>query len=127
MAPSSGSGKTTLLAAISQRLRGNISGNVLVNGALVGRKEMSDRSSFIPQFDVSSEFLTVYEHMSFMYKLKNCSALGPQHAYIYGILRSLGLSKVALSRISVLSGGEKKKLLLATEVCRSVLLKCYVF
>lgn len=77
---------------------------------------MVDRSSFIPQFDVSSEHLTVYEHMCFMYKLKNCSALGPRQAYIYSILRGLGLSKVSASRIRVLSGGERKKLLLATEV-----------
>lgn len=113
----SGSGKTTLLAAISQRLRGNISGTISLNGSLVRQTEMADRSSFIPQFDVSSEFLTVYEHMCFVYKLKNCAALGPKNAYIHGILRSLGLNKVAQSRIQVLSGGERKKLLLATEVC----------
>lgn len=116
-----------MLAAISQRLRGNVSGTILLNGSLVGSKEMADRASFIPQFDVSADYLTVFEHMCFVYKLKNCSALGPQNAYIYNILRSLGLSKVASSRIEVLSGGEKKKLLLATEVCRNFVYKHILF
>lgn len=119
----SGSGKTTLLAAISQRLRGNVSGTISINGSLVRRSEMVDRSSFLPQFDISYNFLTVYEHMCFVYKLKNCSTLGPKNAYISNILRNMGLNKVASSRIAVLSGGERKKLLLATEVFVLQLLK----
>lgn len=63
---SSGAGKTTLLAAISQRLRGDLSGYIIVNNNKVGQQEMTEISSFLPQYEIQSQSLTAYEHLYFM-------------------------------------------------------------
>lgn len=62
----SGAGKTTLLAAISQRLRGNLTGDVVLNGVTMGRDDMTRISSFLPQFEISVKTFTAYEHLYFM-------------------------------------------------------------
>lgn len=88
-----------------------------MNGDKVSRSEMAKRSSFVPQFDMTSEVYTVFEHMSFVYELKNCIVFGPKIEYIFKTLHKLGLQKLSNSKIHLLSGGERKKLALATEVC----------
>lgn len=62
----SGAGKTTLLAAISQRLRGNLSGEIVVNGVATQRTQMIRISSFLPQFEINVQTFTAYEHLYFM-------------------------------------------------------------
>lgn len=63
---SSGAGKTTLLASISQRIRGNFSGEIAINGRLVNRDEMTKLSGFVSQYDISIASLTAREHLYFM-------------------------------------------------------------
>lgn len=65
----SGAGKTTLLAAISQRLRGNLSGEIVVNGVVTERADMIRISSFLPQFEINVQTFTAYEHLYFMVSL----------------------------------------------------------
>lgn len=115
---SSGSGKTTLLAAISQRIRGNITGTVSINNRKISRNEMIQRSSFVPQFDIAIDSLTVREHLFFMCELRMDRRVSRfrKNDRINDILWKLGLMKVADCRISTLSGGERKILNLATEV-----------
>ena len=62
----SGAGKTTLLAAISQRLRGNLTGEIVVNGIVTQRADMIRISSFLPQFEINVQTFTAYEHLYFM-------------------------------------------------------------
>lgn len=62
----SGAGKTTLLAAISQRLRGNLTGDVVLNGMAMERNQMTRISSFLPQFEINVKTFTAYEHLYFM-------------------------------------------------------------
>lgn len=62
----SGCGKSTLLAALSQRLRGNVSGEIRFNGEIMNRTKMTNLSGFVPQNDVFVEGLTVREHLYFM-------------------------------------------------------------
>ena len=62
----SGAGKTTLLAAISQRLRGNMEGEIMLNGVRVEREAMIGISSFLPQFDINVQTFTAHEHLYFM-------------------------------------------------------------
>lgn len=62
----SGAGKTTLLAAISQRLRGNLTGDVVLNGLAMDRHQMTRISSFLPQFEINVKTFTAYEHLYFM-------------------------------------------------------------
>lgn len=62
----SGAGKTTLLAAISQRTRGNVTGEISINNIPISSDEMTKLSAFVPQFDISIKSLTVREHLYFM-------------------------------------------------------------
>jgi ATP-binding cassette, subfamily G (WHITE), eye pigment precursor transporter len=65
----SGCGKTTLLAALSQRLRGKVAGEILFNGEVIDRRKMTNLSGFVPQNDVILEGLTVREHFYFMVRI----------------------------------------------------------
>lgn len=114
----SGAGKTTLLAAISQRFRGPITGRILINGTEINRKVMTDISCFVPQFDITIDTLTPNEHLYFMAELKldRKWSRSRKNQRIDLLLRELGLRSVANNRISTLSGGERKKLNLATDV-----------
>lgn len=113
----SGAGKTSLLAAISQRLRcsqtgqSRLSGHTTIDGHIVMRSEMIQRSAFVTQFDIAPGGLTVREHLQFMCRLRGVPTvrIGP-------ILGAVGLRKVADCWVTVLSGGERKKLNLAAEV-----------
>lgn len=114
----SGSGKTTLLAAISQRIRGNVTGKICINKRSISRTEMIQRSTFVPQFDIAVDSLTAREHLFFMCELKMDRRVSKfqKNDRINSTLWKLGLMKVADCRISTLSGGERKILNLATEV-----------
>lgn len=117
----SGAGKTTLLAAISHRIRGNVTGKFTINGCQVSRQQMVRQSSFVPQFNITADALTAREHLYFMCELRmdrNLPRTERQYR-INQIMRQLGLLKVADLRISLMSGGERKKLNLATEVSSS--------
>lgn len=74
----------------------------------------------MPQFDVTTDALTTREHLHFMCELRLDKGISKYTRLlkIRNILCKLGLDKVAESRISVLSGGERKKLNLATEVSK---------
>lgn len=79
---------------------------------------MIQRSSFVPQFDIAVDALTVKEHLFFMCELRVDRRVSrfQKNDRINDILWKLGLIKVADCRISTLSGGERKILNLATEV-----------
>jgi ATP-binding cassette, subfamily G (WHITE), eye pigment precursor transporter len=62
----SGAGKTTLLASISQRIRGNLTGELLLNGCTVTQNEMTKLSGFVSQYDITIDSLTPKEHLNFM-------------------------------------------------------------
>lgn len=114
----SGAGKTSLMAAISQRYRGKLSGNLQLNGISINHKEMTKISCFVPQIDITISSLTPYEHLYFMSEFKfghNLNKLKKQQR-IASLLWQLGLEKVSNNRISTLSGGERKKLNLAADV-----------
>nr|CAD7595244.1 unnamed protein product [Timema genevievae] len=61
-----GAGKTTLLATISRRIKGNTTGEVLINGRSIDPGFMANMSGFVPQQDLVVDSLTVREHMEFM-------------------------------------------------------------
>ncbi|XP_053687194.1 protein brown [Sabethes cyaneus] len=108
----SGSGKTTMLAALSMRMTADyVQGQVFVNGLLVGQSEMKRLSGFVPQFEISVNSLTVREHLTFVSKLK-----GVPPAQMRTIINELNLENCEHTRISHLSGGERKKVNLAGEL-----------
>ncbi|XP_021695975.1 protein brown [Aedes aegypti] len=107
----SGAGKTTLLAAISMRLVAEVHGNVLINGLYVSQTQMKRLSGFVPQFEIAVQSLTVREHLSFVSQLK-----GVQNHRMNQVIKELQLDKCEDTRISNLSGGERKKVNLAGEL-----------
>uniref|UniRef100_A0A1I8QE22 ABC transporter domain-containing protein n=1 Tax=Stomoxys calcitrans TaxID=35570 RepID=A0A1I8QE22_STOCA len=114
----SGAGKTTLLAAISQRLRGNLTGEVVVNGVAMDRSEMIRISSFLPQFDINVQTFTAYEHLYFMshFKMHRKTSRSEKRQRVDDLLLAVGLRNVAHTRIQQMSGGERKRLSLAEEL-----------
>uniref|UniRef100_A0A1A9VCA6 ABC transporter domain-containing protein n=1 Tax=Glossina austeni TaxID=7395 RepID=A0A1A9VCA6_GLOAU len=114
----SGAGKTTLLAAISQRLRGNLTGDVVVNSVAMERTQMIRISSFLPQFDINVQTFTAYEHLYFMshFKMHRKTTKTQKRQRVNDLLWAVGLRDVAHTRLQHLSGGERKRLSLAEEL-----------
>lgn len=134
----SGCGKTSLLAAIAQRIRQNLSGEIFINGQLVDPHEMRIMSGYVPQSDISIPTITPYEHLYFMViitlnidttrcdddqsslqlQFKNGGNLTKDERAkkIHSILRTLSLTSCTFTPIKCLSGGEKRKLLFATSL-----------
>ncbi|XP_005179101.1 protein brown isoform X1 [Musca domestica] len=114
----SGAGKTTLLAAISQRLRGNLTGEVVVNGMVMDRSEMIRISSFLPQFEINVQTFTAYEHLYFMshFKMHRKTSKAEKRQRVEDLLLAVGLRNIAHTRIQQMSGGERKRLSLAEEL-----------
>ncbi|XP_072766093.1 protein scarlet isoform X3 [Anoplolepis gracilipes] len=79
---------------------------------------MAEISSYMPQFDALPSALTPREYMSFVCVLKmgnNCSAL-QRKSLTEELLRDLVLYECIDTLMSKLSGGERKRLSLATEL-----------
>lgn len=117
MIGASGSGKTTLMAAIAQRIQNNVQGEVYLNERRVSPRELRSCSAFVPQADVLLDSLTPLEHMRFLAKLK----FGDSHSEeteqkILEIFMLLGLFSVSTTHIQRLSGGQRRKLMLAGEL-----------
>ncbi|KAL1141029.1 hypothetical protein AAG570_000955 [Ranatra chinensis] len=114
----SGAGKTTLLAAVSQKSSGEISGEIHMNGHPVDKELMKKMSGFVPQQDLAFESLTVREHLQFMASLKmdrRVSAI-QQMRVISGLIQDLGLLMCSKTRLSSLSGGERRRVSLAVQL-----------
>ncbi|XP_014279356.1 protein scarlet [Halyomorpha halys] len=114
----SGSGKTTLLATISQRLKGDVKGKILVNGQVISKEVMMRISGFLPQQDLTFDTLTVYEHLQLMARLKLSSNMSVQqrNERIYALVTELGIIKCKHTKIKALSGGERRRVSLAVEM-----------
>uniref|UniRef100_A0A1B6FJA2 ABC transporter domain-containing protein n=1 Tax=Cuerna arida TaxID=1464854 RepID=A0A1B6FJA2_9HEMI len=114
----SGAGKTTLLAALSLRVTADIMGEVMINGTPVDKDLMVRISGYVPQKDLAVSCLTVMEHLIFTatLKLDRRVTLNQQHRIITSLIKDLSLSGCSYTQISALSGGERKKLSLATQM-----------
>uniref|UniRef100_A0A1B6K9B6 ABC transporter domain-containing protein n=1 Tax=Graphocephala atropunctata TaxID=36148 RepID=A0A1B6K9B6_9HEMI len=114
----SGAGKTTLLAALNQRITGDLVGEVMINGREVDKDLMVRISGFVPQQDLAVSCLSALEHLTFTatLKLDRRVSLIQKQRIICGLIKDLGLSSCSCTQISALSGGERKRLSLATQV-----------
>ncbi|XP_046672915.1 protein scarlet-like [Homalodisca vitripennis] len=114
----SGAGKTTLLATISQRLQGDMYGQILINGNPITKQLMTRISGFVPQQDLTLRSLTVLEHMQLMARLKMDRRLqsSQRNRRVITLINELGLAKCSNTRLSSLSGGETKKVSLAVQM-----------
>ncbi|XP_068977399.1 protein scarlet-like isoform X4 [Bombus flavifrons] len=114
----SGAGKTTLLATISRRVKGEATGDVLLNGKPIDTDQMIRISGFVPQMDLAIESLTILEHMEFMACMKMDRRLraNVRRQRIMVLLGELGLGKCITTKLSALSGGERKRVTLAVQL-----------
>ncbi|CAB0019398.1 unnamed protein product [Nesidiocoris tenuis] len=114
----SGAGKTTLLATVSQRLKGNVKGDILVNGKQISKELMLKVSGFVPQKDLCIESLTVWEHLQFMaiLKMDRQTSKSSRSQRILALVSELGIVDCKNKRISILSGGERKRLSVAVQL-----------
>ncbi|XP_053975443.1 protein scarlet-like isoform X1 [Hylaeus volcanicus] len=114
----SGAGKTTLLATISRRVKGRATGEILLNGNPIDTGQMIRISGFVPQMDLAVESLTVQEHMEFMACMKMDRRLraNVRRERITCLLAEFGLGICENSKLSALSGGEKKRVALAVQL-----------
>lgn len=124
---SSGAGKSTLMSTLAyRRPTGTIvHGDIAVNGTPMGAF-MHKLSGFVYQDDIFVGTLTVREHLNFMIQLKLRQRFSREeiNARIEQVLARAVLNKNCLNRKigedsdtkKVLSGGEKKRLSIATEL-----------
>ncbi|KAJ3120212.1 hypothetical protein HK098_004786 [Nowakowskiella sp. JEL0407] len=110
----SGSGKTTLLSILGGRI--SHSGHITINGSTLN-KSMKRHTAYVLQEDIFFD-LTVRQQLMFTAQLRLPESLSHQEklARVDEVLKSLGLTHCADSRISLLSGGEKKRTNIATEL-----------
>jgi len=116
----SGSGKTSLLNCLSGRNPYN-SGVVSVNGKPLGgpdMKRLMAKIAYVKQADIFFEHLTVRDQLGYtaMMRLPQKWTRQMKLDEVEEIIRLLRLTKVAESKIRMLSGGEKKRVNIGTEL-----------
>lgn len=110
-----GAGKTTTLSLI----RGNIhpssrDSDVLVRGASIRKNQIAARKMLgvCPQFD-TTDYMTVTEHLSFYARVRGVRDVKTNVARV---IHAVGLSPYKHRRAGKLSGGNQRKLSLATSI-----------
>ena len=116
----SGSGKTSLLNALSGRSSYD-SGVITINGKPMdgqSMKRLMSKIAYVKQNDVFFGHLTVRDQLTYTALLRLPSDVPRQskHEEVNRIIKMLRLSKVADSPIMLLSGGEKKRVNISTEL-----------
>jgi ABC-type multidrug transport system ATPase subunit len=116
----SGSGKTSLLNALSGRISLD-SGVISVNGKPLTSstmKRFKSKVAYVTQADVFFTHLTVRDQFAYTAFLRLPEALPKQQKLdeVERIIKLLRLTKVADSKIQMLSGGEKKRVNIGTEL-----------
>ncbi|XP_065210811.1 protein scarlet-like [Planococcus citri] len=125
----SGSGKSTLMSVLANRQPGDlkVEGDVRINGDKIPLKLMRSISGFVYQDDVFIPTLTILEHLHFAAKLKLDKRITTEcrKKLVDDLLKDVGLTKCANRLIGTsnygeakmnLSGGELKRLSVATEL-----------
>ena len=105
----SGAGKSSLLNILSG-FNNNYGGTVKFNNDS-DIKKYKKLIGYVHQNDLFKQNLTLYEHLWFISKLKNID-----ESNIDEIINNLNLDKVKDSYIKNLSGGEKKRLSIASQL-----------
>lgn len=117
----SGSGKTSLLNVLSGRSSYQ-SGTISINGMMVTgttkMKRLMSQIAYVRQADIFFEHLTVRDQFTYtaMLRLPEKMPLAEKHDKVNNVIKQLRLSKVADNRISLCSGGEKKRVNIGSEI-----------
>ncbi|KAK8966389.1 ABC transporter G family member 5 [Platanthera guangdongensis] len=112
----SGAGKSTLLQLLSGRLPlPSPPSSILVDGRPLSNPSFRRISAFVPPKDRLFPLLTVGETLAFTARLRlglTTAALCPR---LNALLSELGLASISSSRVSSISGGERRRLSIAVE------------
>lgn len=112
-----GAGKTTLISTITGIVSGS-SGSVLVDGYdnVKNYREARQLIGLVPQELTLGAFETVYNTVSFT---RGLFGLKPDAEYIDGVLKELSLYDKRDSQLRMLSGGMKRRVLIAKALSHS--------
>lgn len=116
----SGSGKTSLLNCLSGRVPYD-SGHLSINGKPLNHQDMKRlmaKIAYVRQEDIFFEHLTVRDQLGYTASLRLPQTWSDEKklAEVERTIDLLRLSKVADSQIRMLSGGEKKRVNIGTEL-----------
>ncbi|XP_070153216.1 ATP-binding cassette sub-family G member 1-like isoform X2 [Polyergus mexicanus] len=114
----SGAGKSTLLNVLAGYKCTEISGSININGQPRDMQEFKKMSCYIMQEDLAQPGLTIIEAMFFAADLKlgRKKSQSEKRIAINEILAILGLSETRNTLMERLSGGERKRLIIALEL-----------
>jgi ABC-type multidrug transport system ATPase subunit len=110
----SGSGKTTLLNIIGGRSE-NFQGEIMLNGCSFN-KGMKRNIAYVMQADVFTMNLTVVQQLTFTALLRLKGSKKDKIAKVDQVITSLGLEKCRNSKLYAISGGERKRVNIGTEL-----------
>ena len=116
----SGCGKSTLLKTIAG-LREPTKGQIEWDGIDLAEQDMAPHEiGYVPQFSIAHELLTVDECVSGALRLRVAGIHGEElDERITRVLKGVGLDEIADRRVSLLSGGQKRRLAMAMEMVSS--------
>jgi ABC-type multidrug transport system ATPase subunit len=123
----SGCGKSTLLKVITGIAPGDEEGSIFWNGRDVAEEDFSPTEiGYVPQFSIAHEDLTVWECVAYAMRLrvrmKNNNNLDEA---VDRVLTEVGMGDFEDHLVSVLSGGQRRRLALAIElVSKPAILLC---
>ncbi|KAH0610287.1 uncharacterized protein H6S33_011814 [Morchella sextelata] len=126
----SGAGKTTFLDILARKnKRGNVQGNIYVNGSLVSDEEYREVIGFVDQEDTMMPTLTVYETIlnSALLRLPRDMSFQAKDTRVMEVMAQLGILAIKDQLIGTsednglrgISGGEKRRVGIACELVTS--------
>jgi ABC-type multidrug transport system ATPase subunit len=112
-----GSGKTTLLNTLSGRALGGVTGDIWYNDQRY-ESSMKRKLAYVLQQDLFFENLTVKQQLTFtaLLRLPNNLPKSDKLAQVEQIIDQLRIRKCANTPIMLISGGEKKRVNIGTEL-----------
>lgn len=122
----SGCGKTTLLKVIAG-LQLESAGDIFWHGESLGGEGAIEPQElgYVPQFSIAYDHLTVEESIEAAAKLRTRASGDEFYSIVDRVIAEVGMEESREKRVSVLSGGQKRRLGLAMElVSRPHLLLC---
>lgn len=113
----SGCGKTTLLNVLAGRKLNGVTGDIWINNERY-EKSMKSKFAYVLQEDIFFEYLTVKQQLTYtaLLRLPNNLTRQDKLAKVKETIEQLRLQKCANTPIMLISGGEKKRVNIATEL-----------
>lgn len=115
----SGCGKSTLLKLIAGIANGDEEGELFWEGRnlMQGEDFSPSEIGYVPQFSIAHDELTVEESVSYAMRLRTRGMRGDAlEEGVARVLEEVSMTEFADRRVSVLSGGQKRRLALAMEI-----------